>query len=155
MPRGNHDASYPAPCANPGEKQVTGDLQHCVGEKKQPGPEAECGCGKADIHRHGRFRHANIGTINKADDVRHDKQRHQMAVDFFYGCVAAASRLPPFHLLRTWLLFPRIRGQKPCRDRDDPVRQLTGCRRVLTRTTPGPKPHFGPSFAKRLRARTA
>ncbi len=28
-----------------------------------------------------------------------------MAVDF-YGCVAAASRLPPFHLLRTWLLFP-------------------------------------------------
>ncbi len=27
-----------------------------------------------------------------------------MAVDF-YGCVAAASRLPPFHLLRTWL-FP-------------------------------------------------
>ncbi len=39
---GNHDASYPAPCANPGEKQVTGDLQHRVGEK-QPGPEAECG----------------------------------------------------------------------------------------------------------------
>ncbi len=27
-----------------------------------------------------------------------------------------------------------------------PFRQLTGCRRVLTRTTPGPKPHFGPSF---------